>query len=477
MKKTLLLITVLLTIVTGAKADVTINRTNFRDDNFRSYLLAMRSGRDGVFTDEELASITTINVAGKGIGSLKGIEYFTSLEVLICYSNDLASLNLSQNTALVELDCSSNELTSLDVSNNTALEKLDCSSNQLGSLDVRNNKNLAYLECHDNQIKVIDMDFLIASLPENKTNEVYKFVAVSNSTDEGNVCTKTQVEEAKNRGWTTYSYDYDRNGISPYEGGKDIIIKKGDVNGDQTVDVADISTVIDAMAGKGTDGQKAAADVNGDKTVDVADIALVIDIMAGKYVEAYTFCPDGHHPHLIDLGLPSGTKWACCNVGASKPEDYGGYFAWGETETKEVYNWTTYIHCDGSSDTCHDIGTDIAGTEYDTATANWGAPWRMPTLEQFKELLNNCISEWTTQNGVNGRKFVGPNGGTIFLPVLGGGYDSDLYDVYSQGFYWSSTLNERYPLYPWFLFFYSDGAYCYSINLRRYYGFTVRPVR
>ena len=124
MKKIFLLITVLLTIVTGAKADVTINRTNFPDDKFRNYLLALRSGRDGVFTDEELASITTIDVSGKGIGRLKGIEYFTSLEVLICYSNDLASLDVSKNTALVELDCSSNELTSLDVSCNTALEQL-----------------------------------------------------------------------------------------------------------------------------------------------------------------------------------------------------------------------------------------------------------------------------------------------------------------------------------------------------------------
>ena len=434
MKKTLLLITVLLTIVTGAKADVTINRTNFRDDNFRSYLLAMRSGRDGVFTDEELASITTINVAGKGIGSLKGIEYFTSLEVLICYSNDLASLNLSQNTALVELDCSSNELTSLDVSNNTALEKLDCSSNQLGSLDVRNNKNLAYLECHDNQIKVIDMDFLIASLPENKSNEVYKFVAVSNSSDEGNVCTKTQVEEAKNRGWTTYSYDYDRNGISPYEGGKDIIIKKGDVNGDQTVDVADISTVIDAMAGKGTDGQKAAADVNGDKTVDVADIALVIDIMAGKYVEAYTSCPDDHHPHLIDLGLPSGTKWACCNVGASKPEDYGGYYT---SDEAQAYN--------------------------------------PPSLDQIKELFDNTTSEWTTLNGVNGRKFTGSNGGFVFLPAAGYVWDGELYDVGSYGDYWSSTLFEGFPNNAWYLYFYSGGVRTDDGNRSR--GRSVRPVR
>lgn len=110
--------------------------------------------------------------------------------------------------------------------------------------------------------------------------------------------------------------------------------------------------------------QAAKGDVNDDTKVDVADIATVITIMAGKGEEtpeekAYTTCPDDHHPHLIDLGLPSGTKWACCNVGANTPEGYGNYYAWGETQTKDEYNWSNYIHCDGSMETCHDIGSDI----------------------------------------------------------------------------------------------------------------------
>ena len=84
-------------------------------------------------------------------------------------------------------------------------------------------------------------------------------------------------------------------------------------------------------------------------------------------------CPDDNHPHAIDLGLPSGTKWACCNVGTTTPEGYGGYYAWGETEEKEIYDWTTYIHCDGSMETCHDLGSDIAGSEYDVAHVQWGS--------------------------------------------------------------------------------------------------------
>ena len=223
-------------------------------------------------------------------------------------------------------------------------------------------------------------------------------------------------------------------------------------------------------------------DVNEDMQVDVADIATVIDIMAGKggdtepEEKVYTSCPDSNHPHIIDLGLPSGTKWACCNVGASKPKDYGSYFAWGETTTKEVYNWTKYIHCDGSYNTCHDLGTDIAGTQYDAATANWKAPWRMPTKEQCQELLEKCTSEWTTQNGVNGRKFTGPNGGTIFLPAAGGRWDSDLYYAGSDGYYWSSTLDESRAYNAWNLYFDSEEVYTYYGG-NRYNGRSVRPVR
>ncbi len=221
-------------------------------------------------------------------------------------------------------------------------------------------------------------------------------------------------------------------------------------------------------------------DVNEDMQVDVADIATVIDIMAGKdgdtepEEKVYTTCPDDHHPHIIDLGLPSGTKWACCNEGASKPEDYGSYFAWGETTTKEVYNWTTYIHCDGSYDTCHDLGTDIASTEYDAATANWKAPWQMPTEGQCQELVENCTSEWTTQNGVNGRKFTGPNGGTIFLPAAGSVWDGELYLVGSDGYYWSSSPYDGGGGYV--LSFLSGGADG-NDSLGRCLGLSVRPVR
>lgn len=214
-----------------------------------------------------------------------------------------------------------------------------------------------------------------------------------------------------------------------------------------------------------------------EKTDGTETVINVEDILRTYFREkddGYTTCPDGNHPHMIDLGLPSGTKWACCNVGASAPEEYGNYYAWGETSPKSVYNWDTYQY--GSSwDNVVNIGSDIAGTQYDAATANWGAPWRMPSLTQIEELLDNCTSTWTTQNGVNGRKFTGPNGGAIFLPAAGNRWDSDLDCAGSDGYYWSSALDESRPDGACGLDFGSGNA---SWNYGdRSIGHSVRPVR
>lgn len=185
-------------------------------------------------------------------------------------------------------------------------------------------------------------------------------------------------------------------------------------------------------------------------------------------------CPDDKHPHAIDLGLPSGTKWACCNVEATTPEGYGGYFAWGETEEKEKYNWTTYNHCDGSESTCHNLGSDIAGTSYDVANMQWGGSWVMPSQSQIQELINGCSYTWLTKNDVNGGLFTGPNGATIFLPKADIRWNGFLECFMSGGYYWSSTQNTLiYSAYR--LNFDSWGAswggsdYCGM-------GLTVRPV-
>ena len=178
---------------------------------------------------------------------------------------------------------------------------------------------------------------------------------------------------------------------------------RGDVNLDNSVNISDVVAVINVIAG---DSQyRETADVNWDSYVNITDIVEIVKIIAEPQPDV---CPDSNHPHAIDLGI--GVKWSCCNVGASSPEQCGGYYAWGETSEKSNYNWSTYIHCNGSYDTCHNLGSDIGGTSYDVAHVKWGGSWRMPSLEHIKALVNNCSSEWTRMNGVDGRKFIGANG-------------------------------------------------------------------
>lgn len=157
-------------------------------------------------------------------------------------------------------------------------------------------------------------------------------------------------------------------------------------------------------------------------------------------------CPDDHHPHMIDLGLPSGTKWACCNVdddhSRQSPTNYGSHYAWGEVKEKDYYDWSTYSHCDGSENTCHNLGSDIAGTQYDVAHVQWGGSWVMPSREQLLELTNNCKYIWITVNGVNGGLFTGPNGATIFLPMAGYRYEDD-FSRAQYGEIWSSTQSSN----------------------------------
>jgi len=195
----------------------------------------------------------------------------------------------------------------------------------------------------------------------------------------------------------------------------------------------------------------------------------------------------------VDLGLPSGTLWATYNIGADSPEDYGDYFAWGETEGyndgKTDFSWGTYRWCNNGSDrtltkynTSSGYGTVDNKTELDleddAAYVNWGPAWRMPSDEQFEELINSSYTttEWTTQNGVYGRKITSKaNGNSIFLPAAGGRNVSSLYYAGSGGYYWARTLYTSSPGRAWRLYFGSS-----DIDMRssdRCYGHSVRPVR
>ena len=195
---------------------------------------------------------------------------------------------------------------------------------------------------------------------------------------------------------------------------------------------------------------------------------------------------NGHE--YVDLGLPSGIKWATCNVGANSPEEYGDYFAWGETAPKTTYNWSTYKYCNGtlSSLTKYCTKSSYGTVDYsttldlsdDAAYVNWGGKWRMPTRAEYDELKNtsNCTWEWITQNGVNGYKVISKiNGNSIFLPATGYRHDGNLSNAGRDGNYYSGSLS-------------ADDSYCayhFSFNsvwmsqyddAYRCHGHTVRAV-
>ena len=171
----------------------------------------------------------------------------------------------------------------------------------------------------------------------------------------------------------------------------------------------------------------------------------------------------GGHEY-VDLGL--SVKWATCNVGANKPEDYGDYFAWGETKPKKSYSSSNYSYT--SNPTTLPLLADAA-------RANWGGAWRMPTKAEQGELRENCTWTWTTQNGVKGYKVTSKsNGNSIFLPPAGYRYDSSLGYAGSYGDYWSSSLGTHGTSFAWDVDFNSSSVL--RNDGRRYYGHSVRPV-
>ena len=192
--------------------------------------------------------------------------------------------------------------------------------------------------------------------------------------------------------------------------------------------------------------------------------------------------PQTDEHEYVDLGL--SVKWATCNVGASSPEEYGDYYAWGETETKSTYSWNTYKWGNSSSTltkycTSSSYGTvdnkKVQESSDDVAQVKWGGSWRMPTDVEMTELRENCTWTWTTQNGYFGYKVTSKtNGNSIFLPAAGYHYDSSFYPGGLRGYYWSSSLNTNYPSNAWYVFFSSSGVSKDSYSRR--YGLYVRPV-
>lgn len=186
-----------------------------------------------------------------------------------------------------------------------------------------------------------------------------------------------------------------------------------------------------------------------------------LEVIEGNTINGYEY---------VDLGLPSGLKWATCNVGAAEPQDVGSYFAWGELKQKQSYT------PDNSATYGVPMG-DISGdAQYDVAAASWGSTWRMPTEAEARELKDNCTWEWITVDvNMQGCIVTGPNGNQIYLPAAGFKTNEtvDFYDA--EGAYWISTPDNSDPGFSYFLYFYNTN-FCNLGWFSRYAGLLIRPV-
>ena len=218
----------------------------------------------------------------------------------------------------------------------------------------------------------------------------------------------------------------------------------------------------------------------------VATVAIAI-ASAGTQACAQTAPAD---VQAVDLGLPSGLKWASCNVGATTPEGYGDYFAWGETAPKDDYSTTNYKYINGANNKltkyCNkaSYGNDgfiddktVLEPEDDAAHVNWGNDWRMPTDAEWTELQENCTWTWTTQNGVSGHLVASKtNSNAIFLPAAGWRSGTDHYLAGSNGYYWSSSLYDlNNPYSAWYMNFTLSDMYRHYNSRKN--GQSVRPVQ
>ena len=221
-------------------------------------------------------------------------------------------------------------------------------------------------------------------------------------------------------------------------------------------------------------------DTNQNGSVDISDVTCLINYLLNST------WPDDHE--WVDLGLPSGTLWATCNVGADRPGDFGDYFAWGETAPKDSYSWENYMWCYGYSSTLTKYCTNSSfgyngfvdnkaelDPVDDAAYVNWGPSWRMPTYDQLEELRTQCTWTWRIKDGSYGHLITGPNGNSIFLPAAG--YRESEYINYTDtwGDYWTRELAPGYSNLARYLYLGEqligwDGS-------NRINGYTVRPVR
>ena len=255
---------------------------------------------------------------------------------------------------------------------------------------------------------------------------------------------------------------------------------RGDVDQDGMVGIADVARLVDNLLQGVAEG-----DVDLDGVVAISDVASLVDyLLKGSWPDD-PVTPTEYES--VDLGLPSGTLWATCNVGAVNPEDCGDYFAWGEVVPNKEYYWwetTAWVYVENGKIYLSKYNTKSTNGEIDNKTeldpeddaayVNMGPEWRMPSRDQIFELFDYCTWEWIQVNGMNGQMVTGPNGNTVFFPASGIRLAYDLDYVGEEGFYWSRTLN--LPPVPstgaagihlsWEFFEFGGGSRCNGLTVR-----------
>ena len=468
-----------------------------------------------------------------GLLSSLDVSNNTALTSLMCRSNQLTSLDVSNNTALEYLYCNNNQLTSLDVSNNTALKYLECDNTQLTSLDVSNNTALEYLYCGSNQLMSLDvssntaLSTLWCASNQLTSLDVSNNIALKKLSCDSNQLTSLDV--SSNTAMSSLACSY--NQLTSLDVSNNIALAELSCGSNQltNLDVSNNAALIGLWC---IGNQLTSLDVSNNTkltylscpnnqlaSLDVSNNSALgnlictnnpylieIWLQIGQTIEDMQYDTDiatikyKSIPEAIDMGLPSGLKWASFNLGASAPEEYGDYYAWGETEPyysslspltwkdgkSAGYDWTSYKWCDGTYNTQTKYCTNsnygtvdnktVLEQDDDVAHFKLGGSWRMPTDEEWTELRDNCTWTWTTQNGVDGSLVTSNvNGNSIFLPAAGYRVYTSLSSAGSYGYYWSSSLNTDKPFDAWEVYFDSNSVHRYSYY--HYSGQSVRPVK
>ncbi len=370
----------------------------------------------------------------------------------------------------------------------------------------------------DEEVNVADVtnivDIILNGNEEDENEPAEKIFDDWTSTNKSNNSTSSNTYTLEVTDGSVLTFDWEVSSESGYDwlvitlDGTEIIKKSGTLSGsyEHTFTGTNLHTLTvkytkDSSSSSGNDQgkihniklslgvEKLKGDIDNDNEVSVADVTCVVDIILNGEKESEgdnednPGAPEEAGPRAIDLGLPSGTKWASCNVGATIPEETGNYYAWGETEEKSSYTWNSYKYCNGDEKSmnkycCNDNyglvdSIQSLEPEDDVANVKWGGTWRIPTSEEMDELRNLCTWEETDYNGVRGRLITGPNGNSIFLPAAG--YYSNTYLRYKSecGHYW---VSDSYGTSDGKSLFFYDTTRDYNFVNQRYNGFSVRPV-